>query len=61
MLLQIHPEKRESYFYKGMIGKHAVFGTKNPEEATELTFQEFWDVCESIDNFLSCRPIFILD
>ncbi|SUM33791.1 Uncharacterised protein [Staphylococcus gallinarum] len=28
MLLQIHPEKREPYFYKGMIGKHAVFWYK---------------------------------
>ncbi|RXS13359.1 hypothetical protein [Staphylococcus saprophyticus] len=61
MLMQIHPDKGEPYFYKSMIGKHVVFGTDNPAEATKLTFQEFWEVCELINNFLSCRPILILD
>ena len=61
MLMQIHPNKGEPYFYKSMIGKHAVFGTDNPAEATKLTFQEFWEVCELINNFLSFKPILILD
>lgn len=61
MLMQIHPNNGEPYFYKSMIGKHAVFGTDNPAEATKLTFKEFREVYELINGFLGCTPVFILD